>query len=125
MKTTQVKIAGREFSLCFTLDAMAELEERIEGFDLNRLTEYTHKSGTLADMITAMARQGELLEGRTLDVDRAWIGSHINPAPVRIATLQIAVLTAAANGMTMETEEEDGPRDVVLDEIKKKETPED
>lgn len=121
MKTTQVKIGGRTFSLCFTLDAMAEMEDRIEGFDLSKLTEYTHKAGTLADMLTAMIRQGELLEGRTMDVDRAWIGSRISPAPVRIAELQIAVLTAAAQGMTMETDDDDGPRDVVLDEIKKKE----
>lgn len=120
MKTTEVKIAGRTFALAFTLDALREMQETNEDFDLGDMTGALRTPGGLLDMLTAMARQGELLEGRPMDVDRAWFGSHISPAPAKVAKIQIAVMTALANGLDMETEdEEQGEKDAVLEEIKK------
>ena len=122
MKLQHIMIGKRTFALAFTLDALQELQTAVPDFDLSKVADLARSPGGLADLITAMARQGELLEGRTLDVDRAWFGSHISPAPVRVAKLQIAALDALAEGMRMETEDEDGDaeHDVVLDELKKK-----
>lgn len=120
MKTTTVKAGGKTFALAFTLDALREMQERIEGFDLSDATATLRTPGGMLDMLTAMARQGELLEGRKLDVDRAWFGSHIAPAPAEVAPIQIAMMTALASGLRMETEDrEQGETDEVLEEIKK------
>lgn len=120
MKRIQLKIGGRTFSLAFTLDAMCELQELIPDFNLAALSDYVKTPAGLRDMIVALARQGELLEGRVLDVDAAWFGSHISPSPRRIATIQVAVLEALSIGMTMETDDgEDREVDVALEDIKK------
>lgn len=122
MKTSKVKIAKREFSLAFTLDAMCRLQDTIENFDLGKLSDYVKTPNGLLDMLTILAEQGEMLEGRVLDVDRKWFGSHIPPAPNRIATIQMAILDAFTYGLTMETDdEEEGEVDVVLQQLKKNE----
>ena len=123
MKTTQLKIGKRTFALAFTLDAMCRMQQTMQDFDLSKISERVKTPDGLLDMIVILAQQGELLEGRTLNVDRAWFGSHISPAPVRVAQIQIAVLNALAEGMRMETEDDEpGETDEVLAEIKKKET---
>lgn len=123
MKTTPLKIGGRSFSLAFTLDAMCQMEDAIEGFDISKLSEFVRSPKGLKKMVFIMAGQGELLEGRILDVDEAWFGSHISPAPGRIASVQVAVLAALSEGLSMETDDgNEGEKDVVLEELKKKET---
>ena len=123
MKTTQLKIGKRTFALAFTLDAMCRMQQTMQDFDLSKISERVKTPDGLLDMIVILAQQGELLEGRTLNVDRAWFGSHISPAPVRVAQIQIAVLNALAEGMRMETEDDEpGETDEVLAEIKKKGT---
>ena len=70
-----------------------------------------------------MATEGEKLEGRVPDVGKDWFGSHIAPSPARIATLQIVVLDTLTEWLKMETEDDDDlEHDVVLEQIKKKET---
>ena len=123
MKTTPLKIGKRTFALAFTADALADLEETIENFDIAKVSETTKSMKTRLDIVTVLARAGEDLEGRTLDVDRRWFGSHISPAPLSVAKVQVAVLNAFAEGFRMEAETEDeGEVDVVLEELKKKET---
>ena len=121
---TPLKIGKRTFALAFTADALADLEETIENFDIAKVSETTKSMKTLLDVVTALAKAGEDLEGRTLDVDRRWFGSHISPAPLSVTKVQVAVLNALAEGFRMETEagDEDGEVDVVLEELKKKET---
>lgn len=122
MKTTHVKVAKRDFALAFTLDALADLQDMIEGFDLGALSNYVRNPRHIADLIYVLAKQGELLEGRTLDVDRAWIGSHLSPSPANMARVQVAVMNCLADGLKMETEEDDeGEIDVTLEELKKNE----
>ena len=122
MKTTQIEIGRRRFALAFTLDALGRMQEEIPGFELANMHERVRTPDGLLTMIAVLAQQGELLEGRVLDVDRAWFGSHISPAPARVAKLQLAVLSALAEGMRMETEEDEPEEtDEVLAEIKKKE----
>lgn len=122
MKEVTVKIGKRTFALAFTLDAMATLEQSIAGFNLADIAKYPRTAKGLGDMLFALAQQGELLQGRALDVDRAWFGSHLSPAPAKVAGYQLAVLDALNAGMEMETEgeEEQGEQDEVLNELKKK-----
>ena len=122
MKTTPLKIGKRTFALAFTANALAELEETVADFDIANIAETTKSMKTLLDVVTSLAKAGEDLEGRTLDVDRKWFGAHISPAPLSIAKVQIAVLNAFSEGLRMEAEEnEDGEVDVVLEDLKKKE----
>ena len=117
-----VKIAKRAFPLAFTLGAMEELQNKIENFNLTKLQEYVKSPSGLMDILLALMRQGAILEGKTLDVDRTWLASHLSPAPIRMAPIQVAILNALSDGLTMEAEEDGGEVDVVLEEIKKKET---
>ena len=117
-----VKIAKRAFPLAFTLGAMEELQNKIENFNLAKLQEYVKSPGGLMDILLALMRQGAILEGKALDVDRTWLASHLSPAPIRMAPIQVAILNALSDGLTMEAEEDGGEVDVVLEEIKKKET---
>lgn len=123
MKTTPLKIGKRTFALAFTADALAAFEETVEGFDLSKISEQTRSIKTLLDAVYILAKEGEYLEGRTLDVDRRWFGVHVSPAPMSLTKVQIAVLNAFSEGFRMEAEddEEEGEVDVVLEEFKKKE----
>lgn len=117
-----VKIAKRTFPLAFTLGAMEELQNKIENFNLAKLQEYVKSPSGLMDILLALMRQGAILEGKTLDVDRTWLASRLSPAPIRMAPIQVAILNALSDGLTMEAEEDGGEVDVVLEEIKKKGT---
>lgn len=117
-----VKIAKRSFPLAFTLGAMEELTQKIENFNLAKLQDYVKSPSGLIDILLALMRQGAILEGKALDVDRAWLASHLSPSPMRMAPIQVEVLNALSDGLTMETEEAEGEVDVVLEEIKKNET---
>lgn len=122
MKTTKLKVGGRMFALAYTLDAMCELSDVIPDFDMDKFPEYVKSPKRMLDLLVALARQGEALEGRELDVDRHWFASRIAPSPVGIAKVQVPIFNALAAGMTMETEEaDDGEEvDVALQDIKKK-----
>jgi len=123
MKTTPLKIGKRTFALAYTAEALARFEETVDGFDQARIAEQTKTMSTLLDAVTILAREGEYLEGRELDVDRRWFGAHISPSPLSMAKVQMAVLGAFAEGIRMEAEadEDEGEVDVVLEELKKKE----
>lgn len=123
METREIKIGKRKFALAFTLGAMEELEKKIENFRLNDLQDYVKSPGGMLDILLALMRQGELLQGRTLDIDRTWLAARMKPAPAYIASVQVAVLEALSDGLSMETEgQNDEEVDLVLEEIKKKET---
>ena len=124
MKTRKIRVAKRDFSLLFSYGALADLCEEIEGFDLGKILEYVKTPKFLPTLITVLARAGEAAEGRKLDVDAAWFAAHMRPSPVSLMKIQVAVNEALADGMLMETEEEEATEvDVVLEELKKKETP--
>ena len=123
MKTVPLKVGGRTFALAFTLNAMCEMQDKIQNFDLNKLSDYVKTPDGLLDLLVIMARQGESLNDRELDVDREWFGKHLSPSPRRMTTIQIALLNALAEGMRMDTEDdEEFETDEVLNDIKKKET---
>lgn len=121
MAITTVKISGKTFRLAFTLDAMSEMADIIEGFSLDHLTELARSPRHLVTMLYIMAKQGELLEGRRLKEDRDWFGCHIKPNAASALKIQTAVFEALTDGLRMESEDEDPDeeKDVVLEEIKK------
>lgn len=125
MKTRKIRVAKRDFALLFNYAALADLYEAIEGFDLNEIVTYVKNPKFFPVMLEILARWGEAEEGRELDVDARWFAQHMSAAPLAIMKLQVAVNEALADGMTMETEEEDGGAevDVTLEELKKKEMP--
>lgn len=121
---TEIKIAGRTFALAFTLNAMIEMQQQIPDFSMTKISEYPRTPEGLRTIILALAREGEYLEGRKLDIDAAWLGSHIKPSPARIAKIQTAIVQAIMEGMELENDDgSDEETDVVLEEIRKKETP--
>ena len=121
---TEIKIADRTFALAFTLNAMIEMQQHIPEFSMAKISEYPRTPEGLRTIILALAREGEYLEGRKLDIDAAWLGSHIKPSPARIAKIQTAIVQAIMEGMELENDDgSDEETDVVLEEIRKKETP--
>lgn len=125
MQTVTVKIRKRTFALAFTLDAMAELQDLIPDFNLAEVYKYPKTPRGLADMLYVLCKHGEALEGRKLDVDRAWFGT-LSPAPARCAAYQVAVFEALNAAFDMENDQDGGEEDevdLVLEDLKKKESP--
>lgn len=121
MNAITVRIRKRTFAMAFTLDAMAELQDLIPDFNLSDVYKYPKTPRGLADMLYVLCKHGEALEGRALDVDRAWFGT-LSPAPARCAAYQVAVFECLNQAFSMENDQ-DGQEDevdVVLEEIKKK-----
>ena len=118
-----IKIGGRTFALAFTMDALDQIEQHISDFNMAAVTDFVKRPGAMVDILYAMAQQGELLQGRELEMSRTWFGAHIPAVPKKIAELQIAIYDTITEAVKMENEtEQPAVRDVVLDEIKKKET---
>lgn len=122
-KTRTVKIAGREFTIAFTLKAMIEMQNDIADFDLEDINHIVTKPEMLVSVLYILAKSGAALEGKTLDVDKEWFSVHIPPNIKKLFSLQLSVIEACVDGMTMETEEEEDRErevDVILQEIQKK-----
>lgn len=123
VKTHTVKIAGRTFTLAFTLRAMLEMQKRIEGFDFNDIDRLVGSPQGMLDILYVLAENGAKLNGETLDVDEEWFAVHIPATLRKFVSIQLAVMETMADGMTMEAEEDDERGvevDVVLREIQKK-----
>ena len=115
-----VSIAKKTFALAFTLDALDEIERMIPDFNMSAVAEAARRPRYMVDILYAMAKQGELLEGRELSESRAWFGAHIPAAPKKIAEIQIAIFNAMTDAVKMENESDDSAeKDVVLEELKK------
>lgn len=122
VKTQTVKIAGREFTLAFTLRSMIALQKDADVFDFDEINRLITRPDGLLEVLYLLADDGEKLNGRKLDVDKDWFALHIPANMRKFISLQIAVMKTLANGMTMEALEanEDAEVDVVLQEIQKK-----
>lgn len=121
----RIKVGGRELALAFTLGAMDEIERRTETkIDLRdvkqTIIDATGDRHKLVSILTAMAAEGAALENREPDVDEAWLTHHMRPG--LLPKMQVAMFEAVAEGMSMETADEDGDEeiDLVLEELKKK-----
>ncbi len=123
IKTQSVKIGGRTFSLAFTLKTMFDMQENIEGFDYNQIDEIITRPKGLVDVLYYLAKTGEALEGREMDVDKDWFALHIPPSAKKIIYLQLLIRDTMQGNMHMESEEDDDRSrevDLVLQELQKK-----
>lgn len=119
-----LNIGGRDWELVFNLDAIDQMEKRLKTkLDSKSITETMGDRQKLVALLYVLAEQGEALNGREIDVDERWFARRITLG--KLPQVQTEILTAISDGMKMETDEpnEDEEVDVVLDEIKKKETP--
>ena len=123
VKTHDVKIAGRTFTLAFPLRAMLMMQRDIEGFDFNELNKLVSNPDSMLDMLYILADNGARLKGGTLDVDKDWFALHIPASLRKLLSIRISITETLADGMNMEAEEDDEHGhevDVVLQEIQKK-----
>ena len=120
MKTTPLSIGGKQFQLVFDMDALAEMEARMEGFNFAEIEASCKSLGPLLTMVTIMAEQGAKVTGTPMQADRDWFG-RIKPTPTNFCKLQTAAYTALAEGIAMETDQPDpnAEKDLVLEELKK------
>ena len=119
----KIKIGGKVFPLAFPLRAMIEMQNTVEGFDLNDVSKTTKDFSTLMRMLWILADNGARLEGGKLEEDLEWFTLHTPVSTRKLLAIQIAVIDTVAEWMMMETEEEDEwdrEVDVVLQEIQKK-----
>ena len=131
----KAKINGQEYSLAFTLDAWDAMEaisdeltapeDAGKGLDLKELMNHVMSRKVLCRMLAILISAAAALEDRTPgpEADAKWIARHVRPGQIR--DLGMAVIEAITEGMRMETEEEDPNEevDVVLEEIKKNDSP--
>ena len=124
VRMRNVKLAGREFPLAFTLRAVIALQNDPEsGFESGDIRKAITKMDSMVNVLYEMAKDGAELSGKPLDVDRQWFELHIPMNQRKIISIQLAVIHTAADWMTMEAEEdeEEGREiDLVLQEIQKK-----
>ena len=119
----KIKIGGKVFPLAFPLKAMIEMQNAVEGFDLNDVSKSTKDFSTMMRMLWILADNGARLEGGKLEEDLEWFTLHTPVSTRKLLAIQIAVIDTVAEWMMMETEEEDEwdrEVDVVLQEIQKK-----
>ena len=131
----KAKINGQEYSLAFTLDAWDAMEaisdeltapeDAGKGLDLKELMNHVMSRKVLCRMLAILISAAAALEDRTPgpEADAIWIARHVRPGQIR--DLGMAVIEAITEGMRMETDKEDPNEevDVVLEEIKKNESP--
>ena len=121
---TTIKAGGRTYTLYFTLAAMDEIEEALgepSTFQEDQMEEIMSDRRKVMQVFTAFANQGEIAQGREGDLTVKSISRTIRPG--EILKLQKAVVDEIVIGARMETEtDDDAEGDVVLEEIKKKET---
>ena len=123
VKTHNIKIGGRIFTLAFTLKALLEMQESIEGFNFNEIDKLVSTPAGMLDALYILARNGAALNGAELDVDKDWFAVHIPANMKKFISIQIAIMETLSDGMTMESEDDDERSrevDVVLREIEKK-----
>lgn len=125
----QLEIKGVVFNLAFTLDAMDAMEEAT-GKTLGEQTFSIKSKAARADLVKTLhilAREGAKMAGEPLAdaYNVRWFQTYMTPGKLLEAVN--AVTDAISEGMRMETDEPDENKevDLVLEELKKKEKPDD
>lgn len=123
MKAVKIELAGRIRYLCFTVEAMFQIEEQFDG--PGALTDALRDSGregfsAACKAAAILAEQGELVR-RSLGydpepmVDEAAIAALM--APSDIVALKLAILSAISLGFGREVVDEDDEVDLGLAEL--------
>ena len=122
-QTRKIKIAGREFDLAYTTWGLLEMQRRIRDFNQNQMDAHLGELDETVTILYILAQNGAKLTGKALDADQEWFELHIPPRGRKYMEIQIAINETMADGMMMETEEDEKRGqviDVVLAEIQKK-----
>lgn len=122
MKYT-LTIGGREIPLRYTMLELADMEEAIGTMDNFRdlILKGKQRLRNMAAAIRIMGNSGLSHAGKTADLTDEWLLNHMDPGNLK--SYQITVLGVFTNGFEMETNNEGGERDLVLEEIERKKDP--
>lgn len=122
MKYTMT-IGGREIPLRYTMLELADMEEAIGTMDNFRdlILKGKQRLRNMAAAIRIMGNSGLSHAGETADLTDEWLLNHMDPG--KLKSYQITVLGVFTNGFEMETNNEGGERDLVLEEIERKKEP--
>jgi len=122
MSKLSMTVGGRELTMRFDLKAWTEIDETFGSLeDMRKKTGGKEKPMVHSLQMTAiMANAGERYAGRQPDMTPEWLQEHLTPKQAQLAN-SLAKLAIAA-GMKRENvnDEDDGPVDVVAEEIQKK-----
>lgn len=122
MKYT-LTIGGREIPLRYTMLELADMEEAIGTMDNFRdlILQGKKRLRNMAAAIRIMGNSGLEHEGKTADLTEDWLLNNMDPG--KLKSYQITVLGVFTNGFEMETNNEGGERDPLLEEFERKKEP--
>lgn len=110
-----MKLGNENVNLVFDMSAFAEIEEKVGLLsDLNEMISGRQRIRNAATLIAIMANHGDNEKKYTPDEVMKLM------KPRDIATYLMSIMEAIGAGMTTETEENHGERDLVLEEISRK-----
>lgn len=118
MATLTMEAGGREFTLRYTVQVIAEAEEAYGSMDKLQEVMMGENKPTIAtlDLITYMANAGERHEGHKPIYNRNWFRDNLSPK--QLAEAKIMTQYAIMVGMRRDVStDEDVPIDTVLKEI--------
>jgi len=123
MKRNFVKIGKREIDLRFDMLAMEEIEEKFGGLGdmLKALNTNGTSCKTLSELVVIFGNSALCAQDKEPDLTHRWVASHMSLAQQK--EVGEAIGKAITDGMNTEIEDEDfndGPKDKVLEELKKK-----
>lgn len=113
-----ITIAQREIPLRFDMAAYEMIEERWEGYAemLAALNDKRTRSRTICELIAIFGNAARLEKGEDPDLTHAWVATHMSPR--QLGEADKAIGASIREGMRMEEDEDDdGPQDVVLEEL--------
>ena len=122
IKGVKVEIGGRMIPLIYTMRVQLGVEREMET-DFYTLQDTINKSKRCTketiEIIRLMGNEGLRREGKEPDLTTEWLTDNMKPT--QMLNYRIAVMGALIEGWYMETDNgEDEEKDLVLDEIRKK-----
>ena len=121
-KKTMIKVGGREFPIVFTLRTLIRLKEENPDFDIGNISKALATPAGVVKVLYFMMADAAKLENKELDVDEDWILLRTSISQRRFVAMQLKIIHAIKDNMSMESEEDDDDAevDLVLQEIQKK-----
>lgn len=121
-KEPRIRIGGRELRLRLNMAALEDIEAQYGtlGGLIDAMANGERALEAMYDALAILANGEMQAQGKDPDVTAAWIRCRMRPG--QLGAAQAAIQAAIAEGMRMEEgdADEDGPVDVVLEEIEAK-----
>ena len=123
LRNVRIYISEREIPLWYDMTAEIEIEEKL-GIDATEaqdiLNDARHKSRIVIRLIEIMGNRGLTRAGEPADLSEKWITEHVIPRNMRTYTIGLRAAMTAGFFMETENPDEQGERDLGLEEIRKK-----